>query len=281
MKPLHILATLLLFSVSFSYSQEKIKGNKNVTTVETILDNFHTLTLSDDFEVQLMKSNKSSVEVETDENLHDVIKFGVVNGELSFKYDMKIRSRKKQNIIIRYTDSLQNFVFKGNSQVNCFNTIDNDSINIIVKDKARFNLDIDTDYLNIRMNSRSGLSLKSRSQLNLNSKNADFFFNEGSKLEAIVRCDTLNVLMQESPNLSIEGKADFLKATLSGSSTFNGEKFIVTNTNAILKEDSDYEIQVTDEIILNASDNSETYLYGNPKIIIDRFSGKTRLYKKE
>lgn len=272
---------LILFTI-IANAQDKIKGSKIVTIVETEIDDFHTLELGEDFEVQLTQAEIPSVEIETDDNLHDVIEFNVSRGVLSFRTNAKIRSKKRLSITIRYNNFLENIEAFDNADISTLSTIKADSLfNITVRDKARTNIDIDAKTLNIDMKNKSGLKLNARSKMNITSDVLDVKMSNSSRLEAVVTCDSLNLYMTDRSFFTTDGKTEKLEAQITGSGNFDGKGFTSVNCNAILKEDSDLAIQVNDDFILNSSGNSEAELYGNSKITIERFADKSKLSKKE
>jgi len=282
MKKLLLLLSFITLSIHITNAQDKVKGSKIVSIVETEIDDFHTLELGENFEVQLTEASIPSVEIETDDNLHDVIEFEVRNGILSFRTNAKIRSKKKLNITIRYNNVLNNIEVSDNADIATLGTIKADSLfNLDIRDKARVNLDIDAKNTSIAMSGKSGLKLNARSKLNITSSLLNVKMSNSSKLEAIISCDSLQLNMDDKSYFTSEGKTEKLEAKITGSGNFDAKNFNSNNCLATLNEDSDFAIQVREQFILNATGNSETYLYGNPKITIDKFSDKVKLYKKE
>ena len=82
-------------TISHAQKAEKIKGNRDVTTKQTYIDNFNVLVIKIDFEVKIAHDCKASVEVEADDNLHDTIDINVSEGVLSISTSRRIASKKK------------------------------------------------------------------------------------------------------------------------------------------------------------------------------------------
>src|SRR5690606_35942323 len=102
-----ILAFVLLLTPMVyvaAQSDEKVKGDRNVTIKQTYIDPFNKIVVGEDFTVEIIYNSKPSVEVEADSNLHELINFDVVDGILTFATTKKITSSKRMNIKVNYSD---------------------------------------------------------------------------------------------------------------------------------------------------------------------------------
>ena len=270
---------IIVFISNTSTAQSKIKGNRNVTIIETEVNSFNKLVIGDKFKASIIKDSKASVEIETDENLHDVIQFGVADSVLSFETTKRITSYRKMNITIRYNEALHKIHLKDNAELNAVNTIDNEEIYLKIDDNANANINVNNQSFNLINNNSSSLGSKSR--LNIDSRIVNLELNESSKTEALISCDTLNVDMYQRADAQIEGDLKFIKANTINSTHFVG-KNLTTNACEIISEDSsDFSIEVLEDITIESSGSSEVYLYGNPEITIRKFSDSAKLHKKE
>jgi hypothetical protein len=75
MKKIALLFIAILLITGFSYGQkrEKVKGSKNVTIEKKEIGNFENLEIEDNIDILLIKSDKCSLEIEADDNLHSEI----------------------------------------------------------------------------------------------------------------------------------------------------------------------------------------------------------------
>lgn len=271
---------LTLFSTGI-LAQEKIKGNKKVTTIETEVNSFNKIVIGEKFTINFMKDDAASVEIKTDENLHDVIRFSVTDSVLKFKTTKRITSSKKMEITVRYTNALREIELKDNAELNSVNTVDNVGIVLKINDNARANLNLKNYSFKLINNNDSKLKLSSKSRLNIESKLVDLELNEGSKTEALINCDSLKVDMYQRAIAKIEGDVDVMKANTINSANFSGKNLTVTKCDIIAEDSSDFAIQVIDDITIEASGTSNIYLYGSPEITINKFSDSAKLHKKE
>ena len=273
-----VLITLFTANI---IAQEKIKGNKNVTIIQTEVNSFNKIIVGEKFTINLKKDTRASVEIETDENLHDIIKFSVTDSVLKFKTTNRITYSKKMNILVRYTDVLKEIELKDDAELNSVNTIDNIGIVLKINDDAKANLNIKNYSFKLINNNNSKLKLSSKSRLNIESKLVDLELNENSKTEALITCDTLKLNMYQRANAKIEGDVLYMKANTINSTKLTGKNLTIMNCEVITEDSSDFEIQVSDNLILESSGTSQMYIYGDPKITINKFSESAKLHKKE
>ncbi len=277
-KNLLSIVLITLFTTS-TIAQDKIKGNKNVTTIETEVNSFNKIVVGEKFNISFMKDDVASVEIKTDENLHDVIRFSVTDSVLKFKTLKRITSRRALEITVRYTDVLKEIELKDNAELNSVNTVDIMGIVLKINDNARANLNLKNHSFKLVNNNDSKFSSKSR--LNIESKLVDLELNESSNTEALITCDTLKLDMYQRANAKIEGDIIKMIVNTINSSNFTGKNLAVNQCKIIAEDSSDFSIQALDEITIDASGSSEISIYGNPTISIQKFSGTARLYKKE
>lgn len=262
-------------------AQDKIRGNKKVTTIQTEVNAFNKLIVGEKFTINFKKDDEASVEIETDENLHDVIKISVVDSVLKFKTTKRIVSSKKMEITVSYTNVLRDIELKDNAELNSVNTVDNIGIVLKINDNARANLNLKNYSFKLINNNDAKLNFNSKSRLNIESKLVDLELNEGSKTEALITCDSLKVDMYQRALAKIEGDVNIMRANTINSSKFTGKNLTVTKCDVITEDLSDFSIQAIDNITIEASGTSQILLYGNPEIKLNKFSDSAKLIKKE
>ena len=114
-----LIALFVISATAFSQKKEKIKGNKLVKVVQNEIAPFTSIQLNEDIEVELLKGIAPQIEIEADENLHDVFRYAVdQNGELSITTSHKITSSKKMRIRIVFTDVFTTINASGKAKVN-------------------------------------------------------------------------------------------------------------------------------------------------------------------
>jgi hypothetical protein len=271
-----ILILLILFSsLTFAQKKEKIKGDKNVVIKETILNPFNRIVIGEKFKIELLEGTEPSVFIEADENLHDVINFSVSDSTLSFGTSKRITTKKMLNIKVIYTSNLNLIETLDNGEVSNATTLNLNELVLKNSGSSRA-------YLNIRGEKFKHInSENAKVELNINATIATFELDENSKLEALVNAKTLQVDMFERADARIDGNVDSLQVKTDNASNFKGKNLTTKTCEVKCTLNSDVYIQALDNLRIDASGNSEVYIYGNPVITIDNFRNTSKLFKKE
>lgn len=77
-----LLLIILSTSIVQGQKKEKIKGSKIVTLSIKKLENFQNIDIEDNLEIYLVKADSASLEIEADDNLHDIINYTVIGNTL-------------------------------------------------------------------------------------------------------------------------------------------------------------------------------------------------------
>ena len=273
---LHSLIFLLLATTTLTaQSDEKIKGDRNVTIKQTYIDDFNSIVVDGDFEIEIVYNSKPSVQVEADDNLHDVIQFQVNDGVLTFVETARITSKKKLQITVNYGDLLQNIETRGDGEIRSLTSMELGNATLITSDDSRAYLNINAKTFDYKS------SGKSKTRLNITADSTKIELSDNSKLDALVNSKSADFDLYQRADAVIEGNSNSSLLRLSSSTNFNGAKFDVKTVNAILEDNSDITISVNEKISIDCSGDTEVYLFGNPKIEIIKFEGTSKLQKKE
>lgn len=262
-------------STGFSQSKEKIKGDREVTSKETKLNAFNRIIVGEDFKIDIIEGTQASVFVETDDNLHDIIKFDVKDSTLTFNTSHKITSSKKINIKVIYTRALKQIETFEDGEISSLTSVNLDKV--ILK-----NTGSSKAFLNIKTKDFKFInSDRAKVKLNVNSQIANLELAENSNVDALINADTLNVDLYQRADAKIEGTLKHLKVRADNSTNFVGKDLTTSTAEVICEINSDVAIQVTKSLAIEASGNSEVYIYADPKITLNKFSDTAKLYKKE
>ncbi|WP_299101413.1 DUF2807 domain-containing protein [uncultured Winogradskyella sp.] len=274
-----LLLILLLFITVVpniaAQSEEKIKGNRNVTLRQTYIDDFHSIVVEGDFSIEIVYNSKPSVNVEADDNLHDVIDFNVVDGVLTFIEKMRISSKKKLNITVNYADGLHTIETKGDGEIRSLTSMELEDVTLVTSDNSRAYLNIIARTFDYKS------SGKSKTRLNLTADSTRIELSDNSKLDALITSKTSNFDLYQRADAVIEGNTNNSVIRLDNSTNFNGSKFDVKAVDASLEDSSDLTISATESITIASSGDSEIYLYGSPSITITKFDDTSKLQKKK
>ncbi|MDN3666765.1 GIN domain-containing protein [Algibacter miyuki] len=269
---------LLAMSLSFfghAQSLEKVKGDRNVTKLLTAVPDFHTLILDEAFEIDLVYSKDASVEIETDENLHEVISFDVRDSILNLNLSKRITSKKRLRITVNYNDFLSTIETRDDAELHGISTLKSNKINLTVSGNSKAGLTIKTDHFNFE-----GLD-KSKTKLNVTSNTSKIILNGNSSLEALVNSGAATVDLYQRAQAEIEGSSNDLSVRTDNNAVFNGKNFTAKQGKLISEIDSEITVEVTDSLDIEASGGSAIYLYGDPKIIVNKFTETAKIQKRE
>ena len=277
MKKQFLVLIFMLTSVAtvLSQSTQKIKGDRNITIKQTFIDDFETIVVDGDFAIEVVYNSKPSVEIEVDDNLHDVIQFNVVDSVLSFYQTMRITSKKKLNIKVNYSETLRNIEVKGDGEIRSLTSMELGNIALYTSDNSRAYLNINSKIFDYKS------SGKSKARLNLKTDSSYVELSDTSKLDALIKSRVANFDLFQRSDATIEGISDASLIRVDNLSNLTGSEFQVKQVEAILEDNSNMTIAAEESISISASGNSELYLYNNPSIIINKFEGNSKMQKKE
>lgn len=269
-----ILLLLLVSTLASAQKSEKIKGSKTVTIESKTIDNFEAIEVSDNIEVYLDRGEKCELKIEADDNLHDVIAIDVTAKTLRINTTKEITNFKKIIVRVTYTKELKKLTAKNNTTINAIQEIQLNEIAFESFDKAKLFLNVNSKNFNLKSEDNSKI------ELNLKSENATIQLSKNAALKALITSADLKCDLYQKAKASIEGDVSNSTIRLDNNSVLTADKLIIKNAQLTTESYSDCSINVSENLILDASGNSEIRLYGDQKIEMKRFVDNTSLSKK-
>lgn len=272
---------MLLFVVVHSFSQSKIKGNREVRIEQTELTDFHTITIGDGFDVVLVKSTSPSVTLEADDNLHSVVQYAVNDSILNFQVTQLIKRSKEFKVYIRYTEPLKTIMLSGDVDVEAENAIQLTELKLTLKDDAKIDASVITEKFTLENRNSSGLKLTTNCKLNIESKivNLDLMAKSNNTIK--INAEELNISTIDKADLNIDGFSYRLNVDASGNSDIDAKNLLTNISKIKVSEKAQASVQVSDTINIDASGYSKLQLYGDPKINIEKLSDSAVIEKKQ
>ncbi|MVO10397.1 DUF2807 domain-containing protein [Flavobacterium sp. TP390] len=269
------LVVLFTFTTIFAQKKDKIKGSKIITHTIKEVENFVNIEVEDNVEIYLVKADTPSIEIEADDNLHDVVNFVVTGNTLRVTTLKTVSSAKKFDLRVNYASDLKLITVKNDAKLHALNALQLDSITIQ-------NFDNSASYLNVNSNSfKLILNDKSEAELNIKAQNTVLELSKSAELKALVASPEIKIDMYEKAEATIEGDAANAKIRLDNSTLLTAKKFTVGTMDLTVENYAKCEVNAANEIALSASGKTQVELYGEPKIEIRKFTNTTTLYKKE
>lgn len=269
-----LIILLLSTTLVFSQKAEKIKGSKVVTSSTQQVKPFTMIEVEDNIEIYLEKGVKSEIKIEADDNLHDVISLKVENNILIISTSKEIQGFKKLTVKVTYTNDLNLITTKDESIVTAIQEIILDTVTFKSLDKSKLFLNVNAGNFNLLADD------KSKIELNLKSETAFVELSKNSSLKALINSAELKCDLYQKSSAIIEGDSDISMIRIDNLAELNARKFNSKTSDLTIEGKANCSLLVENNFILDANDNSEISIYGNPKIEIRKFSGEAKLLKK-
>lgn len=241
-----ILSIIFSLSATVVFSQwgdNYIKLSSTITTETKNITGFEKIDVSEDFVVHIHFSDtEEKVEIEANENLHDLINVEKVGNTLkintkSYSTSYNSRNKKsgaKERLVAHITAKILSEI-KGEEDVI-----------IVLEDKFY------ADQLTISL-------------------------IEDSTLDGFVEVKNLVVELDEDSILDLEGSAQSMEVVANEDCIIKGYDFIVDNLNITLIEDSTAKLTVNGEIDLRAKEDSYFHFQGDGSFIRKRLTGDSEV----
>jgi len=269
-----LIILLLSTTLVFSQKAEKIKGSKVVTSSIQQVKPFTMIEVEDNLEISVEKGDKNEIKIEADDNLHDAISLKVENNILIISTSKEIQGFKKLSVKVTYTNDLNLITTKDESIVTAIQEIILDTINFKSLDKSKLFLNVNAGNFNLLADD------KSKIELNLKSETAFVELSKNSSLKALINSSELKCDLYQKSSAIIEGDSDNSIIRIDNLAELNAIKFNSKTSDLTIEGKANCSLLVENNFILEANDNTEISIYGNPKIEIRKFSGEAKLLKK-
>lgn len=271
----YVLVAFLMVTISFAQKKEKIKGSKIVTVTVKEIETFDAIDIGDNIEVFLVKSDKNSVEIEADDNLHDAVIFEILGSTLKLYSTKDVIRAKKFSIRINYTNDLKMIVVKNEAILNALADLNLDNITIKNFDSSKSFLNVKSSSFNLILND------KSEAEINVKADTTAIEMSTNSELKALIASPNFKLDMYQKAQAEIEGDAAIANVRLDNNVSLKAKKFPVTEMNLVTEMYSYCEINVKDKITISATGKSEIELLGDAKVDLPVFKNNATLQKIE
>lgn len=222
------ISLICTLNLSAQWGDNYIKLSKNITTESKAITGFDKIDVSEDFEVYIkMSEDDEKVEIEANENLHELIKV-----------------EKKGSTLKIYTKSY--------SMNSLFGKHKGAKEKLVAYITARKITEIKADEDVV-------ITLDDK----LYAKDLSIDLAEDCILRGEIEAQTMDVNLDEDSILDIAGSAETMRADVNEDSRIEGEEFTVGNLDLRLSEDSTAKLTVNGSIDLRAVEDSYFYHRGS------------------
>lgn len=273
-----LLFIITLFSFTFTSAQaklEKIKGSKIVTVTTKEVESFENVEIEEFLDVYFVKSEKTSIEIEADDNLHDIISFNVLGNTLKITALKQPTGEKKLAIRVNYNDSLKTIVARHESKINALADINLENITIKNFDKSQSFLNIRSTHFTLIMTD------KSRAEINVKADKCTLELTKDAQVKGLIASPETKIDLYQKADAVIEGDAQIAKIRLDNNSSLVAKKFTVKDMELVAESYTKCSVNAQKSIEISASGKSEIDLLGEPKVDLKVFTNSAVLSKKE
>ena len=275
MKKIVLLIGVLLFcGVSVAQKKSKIKGNKNVVSDERTFGYFSKLEVNDKVKLSLRQGNQTKLEIEADENLHDVIDTDIDNSTLSISLNKRITNSKRFELTL-YVEDLDYIELNDDSEIISSEKLEFFNIDIALNDKSDLEAHIEAQFLKLEANERS------KAELIIKTDSVEFKLKESARLKSNLNTQKILIDHFGSSNSEFTGKTASLIINSNDNATFKGAEFKANEVivNALNKSDS--YLNAKNIIEINAKNKARIYIFNKPEITIKAFEDNASILKRE
>lgn len=273
-KNVFLLAITLFTVVAFAQKKEKIKGTKVVTFAQKEIGSFESLEISDNLEIFLIKGDKCALEIEADENLHEIIAIDLKAGNLRLSTTKEVTNSKKFSLRVTYTDDFNMLVAKDDANITTLTELNLSTITIKTFDNTKLFSTIKANNFILMAND------KSKIEINLTADETAIELSKNAQMKALISSPKMKFDMYQKAVAAIEGDVTDLKLRLDNNANFTGKNLTSQNAEITIESYTSCSIQVTTKAIIDAGGKSELQLYGEPKIEIRKFTDSAIIAKK-
>ena len=269
------LPILLLIVFCSCKAQDKVKGSRNVKTEQYELSSFHSIQVTGDFKVGILKGKRPMVEIQADDNVHDLIMTEVLDGTLFIKPIKELSRTKKQELTITFADTLKSILIGGEVELETLQDIYVHDFQLETGKDAKAFMTLTATKFNF-VNKDDA-----EAELNITAKEVFCQLNQSSKVEALINAPILEVDIYEKADARIDGETQDFKLRADQSAKFDGENLTSVKAEVLAQGSSQSKVNVTDSLDITASGKSEIEVFNEGKINLLQFTGESKLSKKE
>ena len=274
-----LLTTLfIVMTTATGWSQRlpKIQGSGvlKVTSV-TLEEEFNTVLIDGDIEVELVQARKNGYSVESDDNLINAIEFNVENKKLHVYLTHRITKKKEFKVTLKVND-IERIELKDGAKMNSQNTLKGEVLTLVAGKSTKYDLDVaHEEAVDVEMYSDAEGTLK------IASKESEVKLDDRASLKMYTVLDLITAQVKNSAELELDGTIQKATLEIKEGAKITAKKAAFSEVDINLSNNADVTINAKETITLYAQDSSVLQVYGDPKIIISGLKNKAKILKKE
>lgn len=269
-----LFVAILCCGVAVAQKKEKIKGSKTVTVTQREINPFEAVEIEDNIEVFLVKGDVQGLEIEADDNLHEVISTEYYGNTLRITTTKDVSAFKKFSIRLTYTGTLTSVTAKHEVVLNALMALELDNITITNLDYSKSFINVKSKNFTLKMND------KTKAEANIQADSTVIEMSKNADLKALVAAQSAKIDLYQKTTASIEGDAARAQIRLDNNAELTAKKFTVKALELLAESYSTCNVLASETIGVSATGKAEVELYGTPKIDLKKFADNATLYKR-
>ncbi|WP_298325970.1 GIN domain-containing protein [uncultured Dokdonia sp.] len=268
------IAVLMFVTTAVSAQRERVKGSRNVKDVSEVLRPFTDIKVTDGLEVTLIADSQPGYELEMDDNLIELISFDVRDSVLLVSARKDIRSAKRLDITVRFV-TLNSVSLDAKSKVKAQSVLKSDFFRGSFLDDSQFEGEVKATQASITANSNS--------KIEMDYMGDDLTMNvtDNAFAKADINTKKFTLSASERSDLELIGNAQTVTLDLKDNAECKAQTFNADVINVIGAGNSTTIVTADQEIVVDLADKAQLQVYGEPKLTIERFTGTSKILKKE
>lgn len=225
------------------------------------IEDLKSIVLSGNIEMHIKQGNSKTVKIEASNKQHEKMEVDIQNQVLSIASKGGKRNSESIEVYVE-VEKLNDLVASGGADIYFENTIQTNTLNIVLSGGCDLSGAVDTERLSCVMSGGSDINLEKLETTKIqvtSSGGSDFTAND-------VQTKDANFVISGSSDINIVGSCDDMKIVASGSSDFMGDKFETQKLSIVISGASDANVHVTEELSIVAGGSSDVTCTGNPTI---------------
>ena len=262
MKTQRIITSVLIILAALAFNSCEewgfgcIDGNGHQTTETRVTTEFDGIEVNGNFDVYVDKSQETSVLIETDENLIDLIKTQVRGNNLVIDtYRDRCLDARHGIVIHVSTPQISELILRGSGRIDCN--------------------DFEATELKVK--------LEGSGDINLNYAYADeaYFNISGSgRISGTVDCNSADLLVEGSGDIYLDGTSHVADMEITGSGSIQAKDFITDNCNVTITGSGNATVFASDLLEARITGSGTVYYYGNPANVVKEISGSGKIIER-
>ena len=269
-----LLVAILSTTIMLAQKKDKISGSKIVTSKQRNIKNFSAIEIEDNIEASLERGEFPEVKIEADDNLIDVIDIDVTDNTLHISTSKRVVKSKALKVKITYTAELNTVISKNDAAISAIQEVLGENFTLKTFDDSKVLMNANVKNFALQADGNSKI------ELNLKSSNTKIELSKSAELKSLVTTTDLALDMYQKAKAKIEGEANNSLIRLENNSELDASKLEIKSIELIAEGQSKNSVNAKKDIVISATEKSETELYGDAKIEMNKFIDKAKLSKK-